>query len=148
MEMTTRTVVLAAADGAVGFCWYAMPDVLRSRPARTVAKTVLLGASLATHLVLDPQRSTRRLDGLKEARGSVPLPVMLAAGTGLLALSTAAAVRRERKIFARAEQRRAEGVRLAHTRRAVRAGLLLGLRSLLPDTDYSTARTDGAGPAA
>lgn len=128
----------AMAAGLVAFGWYAMPDVIRSRGARIAAKSALLagftavalrkpeepGAEEGTHSV-EEQMARAEAAGLK--------PWMAVAGLGLLGGSLATSGVIERKIFARGERRRAEGVVAAHTRLALVAGALGAAAALVDE---------------
>lgn len=48
MKLTPRDALFAAVEGLEVFAWYALPDAVRSRRARTAIKTVLLSMRVAT----------------------------------------------------------------------------------------------------
>lgn len=136
---TARHLIETATVGAYTFCWYALPDVVRSRPWRITARVGLTAAvvgGLTTLFVrTSPDSSTDIPDTIAAAiapphtdaaedlatklRSPAPVTIALAAvlGSGLAALS----VWGEKAIYRRGERRRSLGVARAHTRQA--AGL-------------------------
>ena len=142
----TRTVGLAVGAGAT-LAWYALPDVVRSRPLRGLVKVGLLGARGWSLVSLMPEgdelppyddetdcseeKTDDPLDGVTEAE---PRELAVLAGTVLGSAVVTVAV--ERWLFRRGERRRAQGARFAHTRQGLALG---GLEAAL------TALTFGAG---
>lgn len=133
LSMTpTRAAGLAVGTGAT-IAWYALPDVVRSRPLRGLVKVGLLGAMGWSLVSLMPEgdelppyddetdcseeKTDDPLDGVTEAE---PRELAVLAGTVLGSAVVTVAV--ERWLFRRGERRRAQGVRFAHTRQ----GLVLG----------------------
>lgn len=131
-----RAAGIAVGAGAT-LAWYALPDYVRSRPLRALVKTGLLGAigwSIVTMLPEDgelppyddetdcskgsPVAGEDPLTGVTEAE---PRELAVLAGAALGSALITVGV--ERWLFRRGERRRAEGVRLAHTRQ----GLVLGV---------------------
>ena len=132
----TRVAGFAAGVGAT-VAWYALPDYVRSRPLRALVKTGLLGAigwSIVTMLPeegeLPPYDDETDCSKGSPVAGEDPLtgvteaePRELAVLAGAALGSAMITVGVERWLFRRGERRRAEGVRLAHTRQ----GLVLGV---------------------
>lgn len=128
----TRAAGLAVGTGAT-VAWYALPDVVRSRPLRGLMKVGLLGAMGWSLVSLMPEgdelppyddetdcsqeKTDDPLDGVTEAE-----PRELAVLAGAVLGSAVVTVAVERWLFRRGERRRAQGVRFAHTRQ----GLVLG----------------------
>lgn len=133
LSMTpTRAAGLAVGTGAT-VAWYALPDVVRSRPLRGLMKVGLLGAMGWSLVSLMPEgdelppyddetdcsqeKTDDPLDGVTEAE-----PRELAVLAGAVLGSAVVTVAVERWLFRRGERRRAQGARFAHTRQ----GLVLG----------------------
>lgn len=128
----TRAAGLAVGTGAT-IAWYALPDVVRSRPLRGLVKVGLLGAMGWSLVSLMPEgdelppyddemdcseaKTEDPLDGVTEAE-----PRELAVLAGAVLGSAVVTVAVERWLFRRGEHRRAQGARFAHTRQ----GLVLG----------------------
>ena len=142
----TRAAGLAVGTGAT-IAWYALPDVVRSRPLRGLVKVGLLGAMGWSLVSLMPEgdelppyddemdcseaKTEDPLDGVTEAE-----PRELAVLAGAVLGSAVVTVAVERWLFRRGEARRAQGTRFAHTRQGLALG---GLEAAL------TALTFGAG---
>ena len=132
----TRAAGLAVGAGAT-LAWYALPDVVRSRPLRGVVKAGLLGAIGWSIIALMPpdgelppyddetdcsnpsESWDDPLDGVNEAE---PRELAVLAGAGFGSAVVTVAV--ERWLFRRGERRRAAGVRFAHTRQGLALGAL------------------------
>ena len=130
----TRAAGLAVGTGAP-VAWYALPDVVRSRPLRGLMKVGLLGAMGWSLVSLMPEgdelppyddetdcseeKTEDPLDGVTEAE-----PRELAVLAGAVLGSAVVTVAVERWLFRRGERRRAAGVRLAHTRQGLALGAL------------------------
>ena len=130
----TRAAGLAVGTGAT-IAWYALPDVVRSRPLRGLVKVGLLGAMGWSLVSLMPAgdelppyddemdcseaKTEDPLDGVTEAE-----PRELAVLAGAVLGSAVVTVAVERWLFRRGERRRAAGVRLAHTRQGLALGVL------------------------
>lgn len=128
----TRAAGLAVGTGAT-VAWYALPDVVRSRPLRGLMKVGLLGAMGWSLVSLMPEgdelppyddetdcsqeKTDDPLDGVTEAE-----PRELAVLAGAVLGSAVVTVAVERWLFRRGERRRTQGARFAHTRQ----GLVLG----------------------
>jgi len=124
-------IAFAGASTATVLAWYALPDVVRSRTARTAVKTGLLAASAAGAAMIP-----RVYPGVPTEPPvptvDLPAPVVAAAAIGIVAAGTAATVWAEKLVFAAGERRRARGARWAHTPVAVALALLTGAAAL-PD---------------
>jgi hypothetical protein len=130
----TRAAGLAVGTGAT-IAWYALPDVVRSRPLRGLVKVGLLGAMGWSLVSLMPEgdelppyddemdcseaKTEDPLDGVTEAE-----PRELAVLAGAVLGSAVVTVAVERWLFRGGERRRAAGVRLAHTRQGLALGVL------------------------
>lgn len=162
---TRKRVLTAVVAGATATAYYAVPDFVPSRTARGWIKAGLLAAGAATTLpdreeraqlraswrdAMAARAARRTADGTADSTddgtsadgtttddspSSVPVPVVVAAGVGLLAATTVASVAAERWLFRRGEARAAAGVRYPHTRTALVLGGLSLLLGLVPDPD-------------
>lgn len=146
--MTAPTVtrpVSAAITFAATTAYYASPDVVRSRRARTWLKGGLLGVlglvSLAewrTAHASEPvpvAADDANEETVEDGPGSLSTRQQVAlGGLGLAAVagSVVAVGAGERWIFAHGERRRAAGKRLAHTAPALVLGALSAALSLVP----------------
>jgi len=102
-DPTTRRLAFAGVSALTVLTWYALPDAVRSRGARVVIKTGLLGVT-AAGVAMMPQV-------YPEARTFRPQ-------RGIWG---------EKAIYARGERRRARGVRCAHTPAAVAMAMATGV---------------------
>ena len=151
----TRAAGLAVGAGAT-LAWYALPDVVRSRPLRGVMKAGLLGAigwSLVSMLPDEPELAPYddEVDCSKgaEAADEDPLegvteaaPCELAVLGGAVAGSALVTLALERWLFRRGERRRASGVRFAHTRQGLALG---GLAAVLDAATLASRSQDACG---
>lgn len=134
-----ETLPIAAAEAGAVFAWYSLPDVVRSRPLRTVAKVGLMGGILALEAWrnretinyvrdvlagdLDEDAACEEccepaVDALTVDEAPSPRALLLAGLAIPLGIASVTAVVGERWLFRRGERRRAAGVRNAHTRQA------------------------------
>ena len=149
-----RVAGFAAGVGAT-VAWYALPDYVRSRPLRGLAKVGLLGvlgwsmvAQLPEGAELPPY-DDEDVDCSKSSpvAGEDPLegvteadPAELAVLAGAALGSAMITVGVERWLFRRGEHRRAQGARFAHTRQ----GLVLGgLEAALTVVTFSAGAVRG-----
>lgn len=126
--------VQKVAPRAIGFglgtlAWYAMPDVIRSRPLRVLAKAGLSAALVAGIAATDDGQITtalgESLDTLTDQVWGTKKAMAVGAGAALALVGTiAVTVIGEHAIYQRGERRRAEGVRAAHTRQGLVMGVL------------------------
>lgn len=107
---------IAAVSGAATLAWYAMPDLIRSRPLRGLLKTTILAGGTGYLARLMAQRG---LDPGEVLEGQVWGTREVVSGVVGAIAATAAMVASERAIFAFGERRRAQGHRLGHTLPAV-----------------------------
>lgn len=144
------SIPFAIAETGAVFGWYAMPDVIRSRPARTAAKVGLLGGILAAEAWRNRETLTYlrevwvgSLDESPSCEGceepTIPAPedeatappspnpaLLLGAGLATVGATIAVAVAAERWLFRRGERGRARGITGAHTRQAAWLAALTG----------------------
>ena len=129
----SRTLPLALTVGAATLAWYALPDLVRSRPARIVLKGKLLAACGVAWALQDrPARTQQGPDTIDEVLSAVnddPVRV-LGLGTLGVGLATAATVWAEKAIFRYGERRRARGASFGHTLPALGLAVLGGLATL------------------
>ncbi len=113
-DSRTDRPLFAGITGLTVLAWYALPDVVRSRPARAAVKVGLLGVTAlgATRIPqVFPQAAA-----LKDRPAlDLPVPALAALAVGGTTALTAATVWGEKALYARGERRRARGVRWAHT---------------------------------
>jgi hypothetical protein len=126
----TRRLAFAGVSTLTVLTWYALPDAVRSRRARAVVKTALLGVSAAGAAMI-PQvfpevQQLRRVPGIE-----LPKPALAAVAVGATALAIAGSIWGEKWVYARGERRRAAGVRCAHTPVAVAMALATGAVALV-----------------
>lgn len=135
MAPNSVNVPLAVATGVLTTAWYALPDVVRSRPLRAVLKTCLAGGGGAAWWVLRqtsaPEPGPDVYDEVIHAVNRAPGRA-LAIGAVALGGGTALSVAGEKALFALGERRRARGVRWAHTLPALGWGVVAGVATL-PD---------------
>lgn len=142
MQKPHRLLPTAVITAGV-FAWYAMPDVLRSRSARTLTKAGLIGAfgwaawerakdfdDLTDYCSIElPENPCEGTDADEEISEIEPRELALAAGG--LATSIVLTVAAEKWIFRRGEKARAQGKKGAHSRQALLLGTLTGISDLL-----------------
>lgn len=127
---------LAAVAAASTFVWYAMPDVVRSRGARVLLKTVVAAAVGVWAGTIIREHG----DQLDEVVSNFPKSDELNANQstligGVVLASLGLTIAAEKAIFAFGERRRARGVRLAHTAPAI--GLAGLVAAVAAADDYS-----------
>lgn len=132
------TLGQAAVMGLTTLAWYSLPDLVRSRTARTVLKTGLLATGGAAWVLARPQKPAPTgmqgpdtFDEVFEAIRTEPVKT-LAAGGAIVGLSTLLTVLGEKAIFRIGEKRRARGVRGAHTVPALVLGALGAASAAVP----------------
>ena len=126
-------VPLAVSLGAATLAWYAMPDLVRSRTARTVLKAALLaGGGVAWKLLAPPAEAQHGPDVFDEVLSAINGEPARALGVGAAAvgLTTAVTVWAEKAIFHFGERRRARGESFAHTLPAIGLAVLGGAATL------------------
>ena len=114
-------VAQAAVMGLTTVAWYALPDLVRSRAARTVLKTGLLTAGGVGWVLARPQKAAPTgpqgpdaFDEVFEAVRTEPAK-SAAVGAAIVGLTTAFSIAGEKAIFRFGEKRRARGATGAHT---------------------------------
>lgn len=135
MSPTSVNIPQAVTMGVTTLAWYALPDAVRSRPARAVLKTGLLAAGGTAWVLQRRPRSGLQsgpdvYDDVLAAVNAEPVKA-LGVGGAVVALTVALSVAGEKAIFAFGERRRARGARFAHALPALGLGVL-GAVSALP----------------
>lgn len=128
----------ATVMGLTTLAWYALPDVVRSRPTRVALKGALLGLGGAAWVVAPPEKpiptgpvGPDTFDEVFEAIREQPAKT-LGVGVTIIGLTTALSIAGEKAIFRFGERRRAQGVRGAHTVPALVLGALGAASAALP----------------
>lgn len=154
--MRRRDLIESAATGAATFVWYAMPDVVPSRAARGVVKTVLSGGLAAMSVAqvrrdkaeaaartaisddggaLDRVRALTStepaLDGSVIGRVNDPKPLcarpgLLAVGAALVTVVVGGSLAAEWGIHRFGQRLGARGISWPHTRIGIVSGLAAG----------------------
>jgi hypothetical protein len=134
----TSRLAFAGASALTVLTWYALPDAVRSRRARGVIKTGLLGVT-AAGVAMMPQvfPEARRL--MPQQRPDMPTPVVVSLAIGAAALAAVSTIWGEKAIYAWGEHRRARGIRCAHTPVAAALAVATGV-VLLVDWGRATKR--------
>ena len=137
----TSRLAFAGVSALTVLTWYALPDAVRSRPARAVIKVGLLGLS-AAGVAMIPQvfPEARRLK--LEPGIDLPGPAVAALAVGATAVATGGTIWLEKAIYARGERIRARGVRCAHTPAAAAMALATGAAALVDWTKLSGRVTE------
>lgn len=132
------SVAQAVITGVATALWYAMPDLVRSRPARVALKLGLIGAGGAGWVLARPEQADPVgpqgpdvFDEVFEAVRSKPAE-SLGIGASVVGLSAVIGVLGEKAIFRFGERRRARGVRGAHLVPAIVLGVLGAVTARLP----------------
>jgi hypothetical protein len=138
----TSRLAFAGVSALTVLTWYALPDAVRSRPARAVIKVGLLGLS-AAGVAMIPQvfPEARRLK--LEPGTDLPGPAVAALAVGATAVATGGTIWLEKAIYARGERIRARGVRCAHTPAAAAMALVTGAAALVDWTKLTDRVTEG-----
>lgn len=137
----TLRLAFAGVSALTVLTWYALPDAVRSRGARTVIKVGLLGVT-AAGVAMTPQvfPDARQLKAL--SRLDLPVPAVAAVAVAATVAATAGTIWGEKAIYARGERLRARGVRCAHTPTAAALALATGAVAL---GDWSKLARASAG---
>ena len=107
--MAVNRLAFAGVSALTVLTWYALPDAVRSRGARVVIKTGLLGVTAAGDAMMPqvyPQARTFR----PQPGTDLPVSVRAALAVGGTAVAVAGTIWGEKAIYARGERRRARGV--------------------------------------
>ena len=123
----TSRLAFAGVAALTVLTWYALPDAVRSRRARTVIKAGLLGVTAAGAAMI-PQVFPEERQLKPDLRIDIDLsgPARAAVAVGATAVATVATIWFEKAIYARGERKRARGVRCAHTPAAAAMALATG----------------------
>ncbi|HHU38183.1 MAG TPA: peptidase S9 [Propionibacterium sp.] len=124
--------------GLTTLAWYALPDLVRSRGARTVLKLGLVGAGGAAWVLARPEKplptgaqGPDTFDVLFEAIRTEPATT-LGLGAAIVGITAALTVAGEKAVFRFGERRRARGARGAHTVPALVLGVLGAASAAVP----------------
>jgi hypothetical protein len=126
----TRRLAFAGVSALTVLTWYALPDAVRSRRARAVIKTGLLGVSAAGATMIPhifPETRQLTLPPSLDMHGSARVALSI----GALAVAAAGTIWFEKFVYARGERLRASGVRCAHTPAALAIALATGEAALI-----------------
>ena len=135
-------LAFAGVSALTVLTWYALPDAIRSRKARTVIKAGLVGvtmAGVANIPAVFPEASRLK----PTPRIELPKPALIGLALGAVAATTAGTVWFEKAIYANGERRRARGVRCAHTPAATVMALATVAAALNDWTKLATIVTKG-----
>lgn len=129
-ESQTNRLAFAGACALTVLTWYALPDAVRSRRARTMIKAGLLvvtgaGVAMIPQVFPDAQRLT------EGPPVDLPRTTLTALSIGAAAIAIAGTIWGEKAIYARGERIRARGVRCAHTPAAAAMALATGAAALV-----------------
>lgn len=124
---------MAAISGAVVLAWYAMPDFIRSRGLRAVAKTALLGVTAVGAAELWRAHGDDAQDFVEDNFGELAhKPAVIA---GAVAGGAVLTVLGEKLLFGIGERRRARGKKLGHTVPALVYAALTAVSTAVPMDD-------------
>ncbi|MBI4900495.1 MAG: peptidase S9 [Actinobacteria bacterium] len=139
LDHATKSRLEFAGVGALTvLTWYALPDVLHSRPGRALVKAVLLGVTAAGAGTI-PQVYPMAREPSPARAGGAARPAPAGRAVAAAALGTLLTVWFEKVVFAAGERRRTDGARCAHTRAAAEIALLTGAAALIDWTGASRA---------
>jgi len=133
----TSRLAFAGVAALTVLTWYALPDAVRSRRARTVIKAGLLGVTAAGAAMI-PQVFPEERQLKPDLRIDLPRPARAALAVGATAVATVATIWFEKAIYARGERKRARGVRCAHTPAAAAMALATGAAALIDWTKLAS----------
>ena len=133
----TSRLAFAGVAALTVLTWYALPDAVRSRRARTVIKAGLLGVTAAGAAMI-PQVFPEERQLKPDLRIDLPGPARAALAVGATAVATVATIWFEKAIYARGERKRARGVRCAHTPAAAAMALATGAAALIDWTKLAS----------
>ena len=136
----TSRLAFAGVAALTVLTWYALPDAVRSRRARTVIKAGLLGVTAAGAAMI-PQVFPEERQLKPDLRIDLPRPARAALAVGATAVATVATIWFEKAIYARGERKRARGVRCAHTPAAAAMALATGAAALVDWTKLASRAT-------
>ena len=133
----TSRLAFAGVAALTVLTWYALPDAVRSRRARTVIKAGLLGVTAAGAAMI-PQVFPEERQFKPDLRIDLSGPARAAVAVGATAVATVATIWFEKAIYARGERKRARGVRCAHTPAAAAMALATGAAALVDWTKLAS----------
>jgi hypothetical protein len=133
----TSRLAFAGVAALTVLTWYALPDAVRSRRARTVIKAGLLGVTAAGAAMI-PRVFPEERQLKPDLRIDLPGPAGAALAVGATAVATVATIWFEKAIYARGERKRARGVRCAHTPAAAAMALATGAAALIDWTKLAS----------
>jgi hypothetical protein len=136
-DPSTSRLAFAGVAALTVLTWYALPDGVRSRRARTVIKAGLLGVTAAGAAMI-PQVFPEERQLKPELRIDLPGPARAALAVGATAVATGGTMWFEKAIYARGERKRARGVRCAHTPAAAAMALATGAAALVDWTKLAS----------
>ncbi|MCA0250773.1 MAG: hypothetical protein LCH76_00500 [Actinobacteria bacterium] len=128
-DLRVSRLAFAGVSALTVLTWHALPDVVRSRRARVVVKSGLLGVTAAGAAMI-PQVFPALERPVPESRSELSGPTIAVLVLGGLVAGVAGAVWFEKAVYAHGERRRADGVRCPHTRAAVVMALATGAAAL------------------
>ena len=129
-DSRTSRALFAGVSFLTVLTWYALPDAVRSRKARGVIKTGLLGLTLAgASMIPEVYPEARSLTS--QPKLDLPTPAIAAIAAGATTVAVAGTIWGEKAVFAHGERKRASGVRCAHTPLALVLALATGAASLV-----------------
>ncbi|MGB7962120.1 MAG: hypothetical protein WCF12_04045 [Propionicimonas sp.] len=129
-DSRTNRLAFAGVSALTVLTWYALPDAVRSRRARAVIKTGLLGVT-AVGAAMIPQVFPEARHLKPEPSVDLPGPALAALAIGATGVATVGTLWFEKVVFAYGEHRRARGVRCAHTPAALAMALATGAAALV-----------------
>jgi hypothetical protein len=136
-DPSTSRLAFAGVAALTVLTWYALPDGVRSRRARTVIKAGLLGVTAAGAAMI-PQVFPEERQLKPDLRIDLPGPARAALAVGATAVATVGTIWFEKAIYARGERKRARGVRCAHTPAAAAMALATGAAALVDWTKLAS----------
>lgn len=144
-DLKTSRAEFAGVSFLTVLAWYALPDVVRSRPARTVIKAALLGVT-AAGAVMIPQVYPEVRYFKPESSIDMSEPRVAAGILGATVATTAGTIWLEKVIYAAGEQNRAKGARWGHTPMALGLAVATAAAALVDWTKLSSKVTESRLP--
>lgn len=140
-DLRVSRLAFAGVSALTVLTWYALPDVVRSRRARTVVKAGLLGVAAAGAAMV-PQVLPEVKPPEPESHLDLPGPTVAALALGVTAVGVVGTIWSEKAIYAHGERRRARGIRCAHTPAALAMALATGAAALIDWTKLAKKVTE------
>lgn len=129
-DLRGSRLAFAGVSALTVLTWYALPDAVRSRRARVVIKAGLLAVTGAGAVMI-PRVYPGAVPDQPGPQPDLPGAAVAALACGAAAVAAASNVWFEKAIFAVGEDRRAGGVRCAHTPVAAALALATGAAALI-----------------